>query len=105
MRQMFSTVVFVYQVASEALAADGIDIDDREALRSAIGGVDNFHLLGYQPISCVDNTSEYESICNRRTTYALWDGESFTVDPDIPDGFIDVTELLLAVEEAHPRGG
>ncbi len=100
-RQMFSSIVFAYQIANQALE-DGVDIDDREALREAIGAIDNFHLLGYQPISCAENTSEYESICNRTTGYAVWDGESFTIDPDLPDG-MDVTELLVAVEEALPR--
>jgi branched-chain amino acid transport system substrate-binding protein len=100
-RQMFSSIIFAYQIANQALA-DGVDIDDREALREAIGAIDNFHLLGYQPISCAENTSEYESICNRKTGYAYWDGETFTIDEDVADG-MDVTELLLAVEEALPR--
>ena len=74
-RQMFSSIVFAYEVANQALA-DGVDIDDREALREAIGAIDNFHLLGYQPISCAENTSEYESICNRTTGYASGTGRA-----------------------------
>ena len=84
-------------------SADGVDIDDREAFREAIGSVEDFYLLGYQPVSCAGNVAEYESICQRKTNYSVWDGETFTPDADIPEGFIDVTELLLAVEEAAPR--
>ena len=102
MNSMFATTVFVYQVANQALA-DGVDIDDREAFREAIGSVDNFHLLGFRPISCSDNPAEYESACNRKTGWAIWDRETFTPDPDIPEGFIDVTDLLVAVEQANPR--
>ncbi len=102
MRQMFSTVMFAYQVAND-VAAEGGDLDDRAAFREAVAAVDNYHVVGYRPISCANNTAEYESICNRRTSYALWDGESYTPDPDLPDGYIDTTELLVAVEEANPR--
>ena len=99
---MFSAIVFVYQVADQMIA-DGVDVDDREAFREAIGSVEDFHLLGYRPVSCASNTAEYESICQRTTSYSGWDGEGYTPDPDLPDGVIDVTELLLAVEEASPR--
>ena len=102
MRSMFSAVLFVYQVANAALE-DGVDIDDREAFREAIATVEDFYLLGYQPVSCAGNVSEYESICQRKTNYSVWDGESYTPDTDITDGYIDVTDLLLAVEEALPR--
>ncbi len=102
MRQMFSAVMFAYQVAND-VAADGGDLDDRTALRAAVAAVDNYHVVGYRPISCVDNTAEYESICNRRTSFAIWDGESFTLDPALTDGYVDTTELLVAVEEANPR--
>ena len=102
MRQMFSAVVFAYQVANDVSAAGG-DLDDRAAFRETVAAVDNYHVVGYRPISCVDNTAEYESICNRRTSFAVWDGETFTLDPDLPDGYVDTTELLLAVEEANPR--
>ena len=102
MRQMFSTVVFAYQVANDVSNAGG-DLDDRAAFRAAVAAVDNYHLVGYRPISCADNTAEYESICNRRTSYATWDGESYTLDPDLPNGYLDTTELLVAVEEANPR--
>ena len=102
MRSMFSAVLFVYQVANAALA-DGVDIDDREAFREAIGSVEDFYLLGYQPVSCAGNVTEYESICQRKTNYSIWDGETYTPDADIPEGVIDVTDLLLAVEEAAPR--
>jgi hypothetical protein len=101
MRSMFSAVVFAYQVANQALAA-GKDIDDREAFRKAIGAVDNFHLLGYPPVSCAGNVPEYESICQRQTNFSIWDGDTYTPDPDLPDG-IDVTDLLVAVQQASPR--
>ena len=104
-RQAFSGVVFIYQVANQLLA-DGGDIDDREALRSAYTAVDNFHVLGYRPISCANTPPEYQSVCAHTATYAAWDGSGFTPDAAIPDdGVIDVTELMLAVEEALPRGG
>ena len=62
-------------------------------------------MVGYRPISCADNPPEYESVCAHTATYAAWDGSTFTIDAAIPDGVIDVTELMLAVEEAYPRGG
>ena len=103
-RQAFSGVVFIYQVANQ-MAADGGDIDDREALRDAFMGVDNYHVVGYRPISCVDNPSEYESVCAHTATFAAWDGSTFTIDEAIPDGVIDVRELMEAVEQEFPRGG
>jgi branched-chain amino acid transport system substrate-binding protein len=103
-RQAFSGVVFIYQVANDLLASGG-DIDDREALREAYTAVENYHVVGYRPINCAANPPEFESVCAHTATYAAWDGSSFTPDEAIPDGVIDVTELMLAVEEAYPRGG
>ena len=103
-RQAFSGVAFVYQVANGLLASGG-DIDDREALRAAYMAVDNYHVVGYRPISCANNPPEYESVCAHTATYAAWDGSTFTVDPAIEGGVIDVSDLMLAVEEAYPRGG
>jgi hypothetical protein len=103
-RQAFSGVAFIYQVANDLLASGG-DIDDREALRAAYMAVDNYHVVGYRPISCANNPAEYESVCAHTATYAVWDGSTFTVDADIPGGVIDVSELMVAVEEAYPRGG
>ena len=57
----------------------GGDIDDREALRAAYAAVDDFHIVGYRPISCADNPPEYESVCAHTATYAAWDGSTFTV--------------------------
>jgi branched-chain amino acid transport system substrate-binding protein len=103
-RQAFSGVVFIYQVANDLLASGG-DIDDPEALREAYAAVEDYHVVGYRPINCATNPPEYQSVCAHTATYAAWDGSSFTVDEAIPDGIIDVTELMLAVEEAYPRGG
>ncbi len=86
-RQSFSGVAFIYQVANGLLASGG-DVDDREALRAAYMAVDNYHVVGYRP-----------------ATDAVWDGSTFTVDPAIEGGVIDVSELMQAVEEAYPRGG
>ncbi len=97
---MFSSIVFAYQIADQALA-DGVDIDDREALREAIGAIDNFHLLGYRPISCAENTPEYESICNRTTGYAIWDGELH--HRPRPAGRSWTSPSCSSVEEALPR--
>ena len=87
------------------LLADGGDIDDREALREAFTAVDNYHVVGYRPISCADNPTEYESVCAHTATFAAWDGTTFTIDEAIPDGVIDVRELMDAVEQEFPRGG
>lgn len=101
-RQSFSGIVFIYQVANGLLASGG-DIDDREALRGAYTAVENYHVLGYRPVDCASTPEEYQSVCAHTATYASWDGSTFTVDPAIPGGFIDVTDLMNAVAEANPR--
>jgi branched-chain amino acid transport system substrate-binding protein len=101
-RQAFSAVVFIYQVANQLLA-DGGDLDDREALRAAFTAVENYHVVGYRPVDCANTPEEYQSVCAHTATYATWDGETFTPDPDIPGGIIDVVPLMEAVAEAYPR--
>jgi branched-chain amino acid transport system substrate-binding protein len=102
-RQAFSGLVWIYQVANDVLASGG-NIDDAAALRTAFGSVDNYHLVGYRPVSCKNNPSEYESVCAHTATYATWDGTKFTVDPAIPNkGVIDVRDLMNKVQQASPR--
>ena len=104
-RQAFSGVVFIYQVANELLA-DGGDIDDREALREAVHGGRQLPRRRLPARSRASTTRPSTSRCApTRATYAAWDGSTFTIDEAIPDGVIDVTELMVAVEEAFPRGG
>jgi branched-chain amino acid transport system substrate-binding protein len=102
-RQSFSGIVWIYQVANDMLASGG-NIDDAAALRTAFGSVDNFHVVGYRPVSCKNNPAEYESVCAHTATYATWDGSKFTVDTAIPNkGVIDVRDLMNKVEKASPR--
>jgi len=100
--QAFAGVLWITQVANDVLAGGG-NIDDADTLRAAFAKVVNYHILGYRPISCANNPPEYESVCARTATYAEWDGSAYTIDPAIPNGVIDVTDLMLAVQKAHPR--
>jgi hypothetical protein len=102
-RQAFSGIVWIYQVANDLLKSGG-NIDDPAALRAAFAGVDNYHLVGYRPVSCKNNPQEYQSICAHTATYATWDGSKFTIDPAIPNnGVIDVRDLMEKVAQASPR--
>ena len=96
------TIVFIYQVAN-GLLADGGDLDDREALRHCARHRRRLphrrlpaDLLRRQPPRVRVGLRPHRH-------YAAWDGTSFTIDPAIPDGVIDVRELMLAVEAGIPR--
>ena len=67
--------------------------------------VDNYHVVGYRPDLAASTTrpSTSRSAPTRRPTPRGTAARS-RIDEAIPDGVIDVTELMVAVEEAYPRG-
>ena len=94
--------MFIYQVANELVAGGG-DIDDREAL----GDARRRRQLPHRrlPADLVRRQPGRVRVGLRPHGHlASWDGDQFTIDPAIPDGVIDVSDLMAAVAEANPRG-
>ena len=99
---MFSTVMFAYQVAND-VTAEGGDLD----AGCVPGGRGSRRQLPRRGLPADLLRQQHRRVRvdlqpPRRPT-PLWDGESYTPDPDLPDGYIDTTELLVAVERANPR--
>jgi hypothetical protein len=104
MNDSFSTVVWIWQLAND-ITADGGDPGDAATLQETLDGVASYHIVGRPPIDCAGVTPEYRSICNRRETYVVWDGSTFTSDPALAGEYIDATELMNSVAESAPRSG
>jgi branched-chain amino acid transport system substrate-binding protein len=104
MNDSFSTVIWIWQLAND-IVADGGDPGDAATLQETLDGVSSYHIVGRPPIDCAGVTPEYRSICKRTETYVVWDGSTFTSDPDLAGEYVDATDLMNAVAEAAPRTG
>lgn len=95
-------VVMTAWVQLSLLAEGGSDLTDSAAITAAFAEQSNLYRHNGPSLDCTNNAAEYQSVCNTLTTYYIWDGEQYNYS-DLGPEYIDVTELLLAVEEAYPR--
>ena len=64
MRTGFASLVWDYQILNDFVAGGG-DPKDAAALIKAFQAAENYHIVGYPPISCNDNAPQYQSICKK----------------------------------------
>ncbi len=96
MRVSFAAVVWGYQVMND-LIAEGKDPTTAEVLTQALAAVEDYHIVGYPPVNCANNSPDYESVCKKSVQYASWDGSGWVPDPDLGGEFLDLTDLLAGV--------
>ena len=71
--------------------------------------VDQQHRIGATPLDCANKVDDWAAICDFDIMYLQWDGEQMVADPALgfepgdPSTWVNVQELLSAVETAVPR--
>jgi ABC-type branched-subunit amino acid transport system substrate-binding protein len=95
-------VVMSAWVQMSILADGGSDLSDPAEIRAAFAEQSNLYRHNGPPVNCTNNASEFESVCNKLTTYYVWDGEQYQLGP-LEGEYLDVAELLQAVSDAYPR--
>jgi branched-chain amino acid transport system substrate-binding protein len=95
-------VVMSAWVQMSILAEGGSDLTDPAEITAAFAEQSNLYRHNGPPLNCTDNAPEFQSVCNKLTTYYVWDGEQYNEGP-LALEFLNVADLLAAVGEAYPR--
>lgn len=95
-------VVMTAWIQMSLLAEAGSDLSDPAEIRDAFATQSNLYRHNGPPINCTNNAPEFQSVCNKLTTYYVWDGEQYQLGP-LEGEYLDVAQLLADVGEAYPR--